>query len=164
MGYSTDFSGQIQLSKPLTDAQYEYLCCFSKTRRMKHNADALVGLPDPLREAVGLPIGEEGCYFTGGEEQAYKAKAITEYNYPPNGQPGLWCQWLPADMNSIEWDGGQKFYYYVEWMDYLIKNFIKPWGIIANGEIEWEGEEHGDLGKIIVKRNKVSIKLGKIIY
>ncbi len=79
--------------------------------------------------------------------------------------PGFWCQWVPTeDGMGLEWDGNEKFYNYVEWLEYLIEKFFIPWGIKLNGEVEWEGEESGDLGIIIVKDNEVTTKEGKVTY
>lgn len=81
------------------------------------------------------------------------------------GVPGYYCQWIPTEDGwGLEWDGGEKFYSYVEWLKYLIENFFVPWGIKLNGEIEWEGEESGDLGKIIVTNNVVEVKEGRVVY
>ncbi len=79
--------------------------------------------------------------------------------------PSFYCQWVPTeDGRGLEWDGGEKFYNYVQWLEYLINKFFIPWGIKLNGEIEWEGEESGDLGKIIVTNNVVEVKEGRVVY
>jgi len=117
-------------------------------------------------------------------------KSILDYNTPPgqlgydsnsdfNGkwnenkrrqnegscQPGLWCQWEVSENGSIlQWDGGEKFYNYVEWMKYLINHFFSKWGVLLNGEITWEGQESGDIGKIVVENNVVKVYSGKITY
>jgi hypothetical protein len=52
----------------------------------------------------------------------------------------------------------------VEWLQYVIDKFVKPWGLKLNGEVEWEGEESGDLGKIIVKDNVIKAIEGVITY
>lgn len=78
---------------------------------------------------------------------------------------GLYCQWIPTDDGKyLEWDGGEKFYDYIEWLKYLIENFLSQKGYILNGEVTWEGEESGDVGKIIVKDNVVTTKEGRIVY
>ena len=90
---------------------------------------------------------------------------MTDSNKPPTGQPGLWCQWTPNDDGTaIVWDGGEKFYDYVAWLEYLVKNFLKPWGYVLNGTVNWSGEDQGDVGKIVAKDNKVSKVRGKIVY
>lgn len=75
------------------------------------------------------------------------------------------CGWVPSeDGSGLEWDHGEKFYSYVEWMECLIENYIKPWGLVANGEVKWFGEEAGDIGKIVVKDNVVTKKKARIVF
>lgn len=167
MGYTTDFYGQFELDAPLTKEQANYLTQFCQTRRMKRDVTAMTEMPDPIREAVGLPLGPEGAYFVGGGGmmgQEHDA-SVVEYNHPPQSQPGPWCQWVPTDdLTGIEWDGGEKFYEYVEWLTYLIENFLKPWGRVLSGEVEWEGEDRDDRGKIVVKDNVVTSKEARVVY
>lgn len=136
-----------------------YLKQFSKTRRMRRAAEKLKDWPDPFREAVGLPLGEEGCYFVGGGGYAGQDRdaSVLDYNWPPAGQPGLWCQWVPnVPGTAIVWNGGEKFYDYVAWLEYLIDHFLAPWGYILNGEMKWAGENEADRGTILVKNNQVT--------
>jgi hypothetical protein len=79
--------------------------------------------------------------------------------------PGIWCDWIPnKNGRLIEWNGGEKFYDYVEWLEYLIAEFFIPKGYILNGEVHYQGEEEGYLGFIDIKDNKVSVRKGKIVY
>ena len=75
-----------------------------------------------------------------------------------------YCQWVPTmDATGIGWDGGEKFYCWLEWLAYLIERYLKPWGYRLNGEVRWvgEGETHSvdrrkrDQGLIIVRDNVV---------
>lgn len=71
--------------------------------------------------------------------------------------PGYYCQWVPTeDGIGIEWDGGEKFYEYVEWLEYIIKHFLEPKGYVLNGAVRYQGEEIGDVGRIEVKDNQVT--------
>jgi hypothetical protein len=167
MGYTTDFTGEFSLDKPLTTEHAAYLKAFSSTRRVARDVAATEKRPDPLRVAVNLPVGEQGGYFVGADGFAGQERheSILDSNRPPSGQPGLWCQWTPSDDGTaIVWDEGEKFYDYVKWLSYLIDNFLKPWGYVLNGEVEWEGEESDDMGKIVVKNNAVSTKKGVVRY
>lgn len=182
MGYTTDFEGRFNLDRPLAPEHKAYLEAFAGTRRMQRKSAVAAKLPDPIREAAGLDIGTDGGYFVGSSNETLKSlgvpfdsvwdghgqrkdESIREYNSPPTGQPGLWCQWVPnQDGTAIEWDGGEKFYEYVEWLSYLIENFLKPWGYKLNGTVTWEGEDSSDKGKIIVKNNVVSTKRGRTVY
>jgi len=181
MGYTTDFSGQFNLDKPLTAAQVAYLNAFSDTRRMARNARITAKYPDPLREAVGLPVGPFGGYFVAADtvpESSLKGescggrfagqsrtKDILDYNRAPEGQPGLWCQWVPSEEgDTIEWNGKEKFYDYISWLAYIIENFLKPWGYTLNGEVTWAGEESDDIGMIRVQGNVISTAKGEVTY
>lgn len=167
MGYHTDFGGSFVLDRPLTTDQRAYLTKFAETRRMKRAPTKASLLPDPLREAVGLPIGDEGAYFVGGTGYAGQDDdgCVVDHNCPPKGQPGLWCQWIPNDDGTeIEWDGGEKFYEYIYWIEYLIDHFLKPWGYVLNGVVGWYGDDRDDMGKIIIKDNVVSTKYAVITW
>jgi len=168
MGYTTKFEGSFTITPTLTKEHQDYLIGFSKTRRMKRIVTKVKKLPDPIRIAAGLPIGEEGGYFIGeGDDQSKKIMdddSIKDLNKPPKDQPGLWCQWIPFNNFSLEWDRGEKFYNYTLWLEYIIKHFLKRWGYNLNGEVIWYGENSEDIGKIIIKENKILIKSGKIVY
>ena len=167
MGYTTDFWGRVELDHPLTDEHAAYLRAFNQTRRMARREDLAVLYSDPIREAVGLPVGPEGGYFVGGEGFMGQDgdNSVTSYNDPPAGQPGLWCQWVPSeDGSAIEWDQGEKFYDYVAWMKYLINHFLKPWGYVANGEIQFQGEDEDDRGILVVKDNRVGVSWATRVY
>jgi len=159
VGYTTEFDGRFNLDKPLTEAHAAYLRALAETRRMKRNPELCAKRPDPLREAVGLPVGEEGEYFVaaaGTMGQSHEDDVV-EYNWPPKTQPGLWLQWIPTkDLAGFEWDGTEKFYNYEEWLVYLVENFLKPWGYVLNGSVEWSGEEGTDNGYLLVEDNEVS--------
>lgn len=80
--------------------------------------------------------------------------------------PGIWCQWTVGgeeelsddNLDIIAWDGGEKFYNYVEWLQYIIDRFLVPWGYVMNGEVDYRGEDWDDIGTIKVKDNKITIK------
>jgi len=80
------------------------------------------------------------------------------------GMPGYWCQWIINDDGELEWDGGEKFYAYDDWLNYLIKHFFEPEGYILNGEITFQGEDADDFGKICVTDNKVELVYGIHCY
>lgn len=177
MGYNTDFEGSFKLNKPLTVAQKAYLEKFCETRRMKRDAAITAKRPDLVREAVGLPVGSEGEFFVGaggdfGQEGMgcfgggdADALGIIESNCPPLTQPSLWCHWTASESGEeIIWDGGEKFYDYVEWLRYIIRNFLIPWGLVLNGDVEYFGEDRDDRGIIRVKDNVVRQTVARIVY
>lgn len=167
MGYSTDFHGSFDVSPPLSAEQTAYLRAFNETRRMTRDPSIASTLPDPVRDAVGLPIGPQGAYFVGGQGDFGQDNdaSVVNYNREPIGQPGLWCQWTPTDDGTrIEWDGGEKFYEYEEWIQYIITHFLQPWGCTLNGCVEWEGEHEEDIGALTVTNNSVRIYTDRLEY
>lgn len=155
MGYTTDFYGRFELNKELDEETFMFLKRFNETRRMKF---------DP--KVIGQEHGVDGEFFVGHHQDFSGFFAgqverdfdgLVEYNTPPRTQPGLWCQWVPSeDRKGIEWDGGEKFYHYTEWLQYIITNFLQPKGYILNGQVEWAGEDRRDNGVITVKNNVVN--------
>lgn len=196
MGYTTDFQGQLNFDRVLTNEEVNYIKKFNDTRRMKRDVSKLY---DTYKGDGGNPFlpkdqtyGNEGEYFVGASGHGGQDgdDSIIDYNKPPGSyvkkdgeeffeywkkhqemnasgkcQPGLWCQWtINEDGTCLEWDGGERFYNYVEWLKYLIQHFFDKWGVKLNGEITWEGEGSGDMGKIVVVDNVVTVKVGNITY
>ena len=155
MGYTTDFSGSLSLSRQLTDVEKNYINKLQETRRMKRDVKKLMekfngehGHPTPKSDKPEDIYGVDGEYFVGGGGFAGQDRddSIIDYNTPPgqfgsiadvdrysinykriiNGecQPSLWLQWEITNENTLEWDGGEKFYSYVEWLKYHIKHFF----------------------------------------
>lgn len=165
MGYTTDFSGEFDISPAIKPEHEKYINTFSHTRRMQRDPSKVESLPDPVRAAVGLPVGSQGEFFVGATGHAGQDKdaSILDYNRPPEGQPGLWCQWIVED-GVLRWDEGEKFYSYVEWLDYMIEKFFEPWGYTLNGTVEWFGEDHDDRGRIVVTNNVVRTQVAQIVW
>lgn len=165
MGYSTDFSGTLKLSRQATPEERDYINLISETRRMKRDVNKLMeiyqgkyGNPFATDNTPESIYGEFGEYFAMDDNDSGQRRddSILDYNY--SEQPGLWCQWvIEEDGFELEWNGAEKFYNYIEWLEYLIDRFFEPWGIRLDGEIEWQGEDISDRGKIVVTDNVVEI-------
>ena len=121
-----------RLDRCLKPKHLAYLQRFADVKHMKRDIQLALKLADPLREAVGLPIGEQGCYFTGGSGNLGQEldNSVISRSSPPVGLPGLWCQWAPTeDGRHISWIGDpNKLYNYTRWLDYLLSHFLCPWG------------------------------------
>ncbi len=120
-------------------------------------------VPDSARVAVGLPLGEDCGYFVNQKwDEENDWISVIDYNLPPSGQPGLWCQWIPtSDGRGIQWNGGEKFYHYIAWLQYLIIHFLEPWGYLLNGSVNWMGEDPSDTGHITVENNLIVWPAGR---
>jgi hypothetical protein len=91
MGYTTDFDGAFFVTPTLTPEHRAYLAAFASTRRMKRNPELTAKRPDPIREAVGLPVGPDGAYFVGATDDfrgQEHTDDIVDYNTPP-GTPDM---------------------------------------------------------------------------
>ncbi len=151
MGYTTMFCGQVVVGPPLSAEEVVYLNKFAETRRMRCL---------------------QGPYYVdrGGLGGQSRGDDVLDHNCPPEGQPGLWCHWVPIeDGSAIKWDGGEKFYNAATWMKYLIDHFIGdtplgrtelPFlsGHICNGNLSAHGEDPDDRWKLIVENNQVFVR------
>jgi hypothetical protein len=158
MGYTTEFRGGFTIKGDITQEQIDYINKFSETRRMKRDNAKLMelfkgehGLPGADKTNADAVYGIQGEYFVGGLGFAGQQNdaSVINGNSPSTTQPGLWCQWVIAD-NRLEWNGAEKFYDYTEWLEYLVENFFKPWGLEMSGEVEWRGEDWDDTGTICI--------------
>ena len=152
MGYTTDFTGKFKLNKKLDAETHEFLNKLASTRRMARNIDG---------------YGVDGEFYVdgGGDYGQGYDDNIIDHNSPPRSQPGLWCQWVPSDDGlSIAWDGGEKFYEYVAWIEYIIAKVLKPKGYKLTGVVKWYGEDISDIGAIEITDNKVKVLQGEIKY
>lgn len=157
MGYTTDFVGKFEFNKPVEPWLIEYVNKFCETRRMKRNNEKIKELfPNWKDLCFKGELGKDGEYFVGGSGMFGQGRdeSIIDYNEPASTQPGLWCQWIVTeDGHFLEWDGNEKFYNYLEWLDYLICEFFHPLGYVLNGSMEWQGEDYDDFGTITVTDN-----------
>lgn len=159
MGYTTDFTGSVTVEPPLNAAEIDYLTRFADSRRFTRI---------------------DGPYAL--HEDGFRGPRIVDYNRPPDGQPSPWCNWAPtADGAAIEWNGAEKFYDSVEWMQYLIDTFLRPGAALqaelgdrisgraydpafgaftfdhtVNGTIDAQGEDDDDTWRLVVTDNHVT--------
>ena len=164
MGYTTDFYGSLKFNKPVTEQLKEYINRFSATRRMPRDNEKIKEIYPNWRELCFFgELGNKGEYFAPMSinfGQEYDTSVLDHNGFKGAVHPSLWCQWIINDDGDLEWDGGEKFYSYEEWLNYLIDNFFEPLGYVLNGDIEWQGEESDDLGTIHVVDNVVEMEYG----
>ena len=157
MGYTTEFNGSFDLkfNNPETKKHViELIDGLSTTRRMKRD---LSKIKDKLEHNVEY-YGIEGefYYVEDGNSGQNRDPSILEYNNPPSTQPGLWLQWVIGDnLDTLEWDGNEKFYYYTEWLEYLIEKIFKPNNVSITGSVDYRGEKWDDNGTITILNNTV---------
>lgn len=65
--------------------------------------------------------------------------------------PGGYCQWqLTKDCMAIEWDGGEKFYEYDAWLQWIIDIILQPAGLALSGGVDYTGEDARDVGVLSI--------------
>lgn len=180
MGYTTSFDGEFHLDPPDRVTQDDLDAAIvsgikpprpnqwvTGTRQLTNkerstlvrlrgyaSADQVVGAPCPLGHQHHK---SEACML--GVEVF-----VPDLDYMPDS----WCQWEIHD-GRLVWDEGDKFYHYIEWLCWLIRNVFDPRGVGLDGEVTWYGEDFDDRGKIRVfgarpERNQVQVGLPKIEY
>ena len=71
------------------------------------------------------------------------------------GSPDAWCQWRPTlDGTRIEWDRNEKFYKYVEWINWIAAHVVSP--SVLSGVVEYQGESDDDRGTLEVRDGTVA--------
>lgn len=161
MGYSTDFTGRIEIDPPLNQSEINYLTKFSYTRRMKRT---------------------QGPYFVAVDvDGAEDEKGVINFNEPPKPQPSLWCNFEPTeDGTALVWNESEKTQCGKEWIQYLIDYFLQAndhlvadactyfkdftFNHVCNGELIAQGEDPDDIWKIVVKDNVVTVKRGRVVF
>ena len=162
MGYYTNFSGKFRFSKKLNEDQVNYLNTFFNSRRMIRDVSKIKDLPDTIREKVDLPLGVEGEFFVAEDGHFFDNSinsGVLDYNTPPSTQPSLWCNFTATSKDLKLIDG--KNYNFIEWAEYIQKNFLDRWGIKLDGKVKWMGEEKYDRGIILANNGQISFLEGK---
>lgn len=157
MSYTYDLIGKLSVSPPLSPAQVAYLQEFSHSYRHKF-APQWQSWPNPLREAVGLPVGIDGAYISSamGTGADFLDNCFQVDTDPPDNQPSFQCCWTTnAQGSTVHWNKLQRTFAPVEWLNYLIAHFFEPWGVALNGVVQCHGEEEDDRSLIVVNKNLV---------
>jgi hypothetical protein len=173
MGYDVDYIGHFDLNKQLTDEHAQFIKDFARTRHYlrawKPEEENGIWWVDPEDKYSPVWNDPEFLEFLNTTKIKNLEKARSEYttkrwgcidyNKTNTGMPDLWCQWIPTDNNwCIIWDGGEKFYKGIKWLEFIIENYLKPWGYVLNGNVlvkDYGNNESGD-GQLIVEDNKIT--------
>lgn len=160
MGYTTKFYGKFEFNKPVSFELATYINTFSSVRHIKRNNFKIMErYPQWYEMCFHEKLGSEGEFFIGNTEYTNDPSVI-DYNHQPRNQPGLWCQWIVSeDHKYLMWDGSEKFYNYIEWLDYIMTNFIEPDEnqYLLNGNVLWRRDDFSDIGVISIKNNEITV-------
>lgn len=92
--------------------------------------------------------------FVFSRELTSDEEAALENVYNGGHDRDGYCQWRSDGMGLV-WDGGEKFYNYVDWLCWLIDEYFEPFGVQLNGHMNYQGEAIDDCGIITVVNNEV---------
>lgn len=155
MSYTYDLFGKLSVSPPLNADQVAYIQEFSGSYRHKF-APKWQSWPNPLREAVGLPVGIEGEYISSsmGSGSDFIDNCMEVDTNTPNNQPSFQCCWTANTKGTaLQWNKLRRTFEPVPWLNYMIEHFFTPWGVTLNGKVECHGEEFDDRTLIVVTNN-----------
>ena len=145
MGYVTDFEGHFTVTPPITDEEILDKFEALKRRRMFRDVEKLAKMMNISTDECIKKYGKHGEFWYDKNDNNFGQnhdESIIDHNSPPPSQPGLWCMWeYDKDVNVIKWDGGDKFYNYIEWIIYIINEILAPKNYVLNGTVEWSGED-----------------------
>ncbi len=107
--------------------------------------------------------------LTVSQLRALEAFADTRHDWRTDKtvpQYGYHCLWVATKDGTGIWasNGGESFHAFDDWLKIVIDRFIKPWGLVLNGTVEWKGEEAGDLGKLVVVDNVLTVFVAELTY
>jgi hypothetical protein len=93
-----------------------------------------------------------------------KFKELSQRRHDHPAAPSYYCQWEPSkNGTSFAWDGNEKFYGSEQWMA-LIVAALAAAGHTCNGVINANGEERGDVWRLVVTNNVVTVEQGTVSY
>ncbi len=116
--------------------------------------------------------------LTPSEQQEWETiqngRHDSQYSYGDERRefPSIWCG-FEVSGDCFTWDCGEKTYEGVGWIKFFIdklKEWSKNESIYAWGEMQWDGEESDDIGRVVVEFNtitgkqSVKVQQGSIIY
>lgn len=112
---------------------------------------------------MGYTTDFEGNFVLASEEQNLD-ESFEEFVKKAKHTNGLsYCQWILTYSHKqgnihyykLMWDGGEKFYDYVEWLTYLINTYFK--NSTLSGLVYFTGEVVKDSGVIKILDNTVKV-------
>lgn len=154
----THLLGRFELSRPLRSSEEAYLRAFVTVPHRKMDSEKLADVPEkygntlPKRPRKSV-FGTEGEYFVGSPREFPELVVSSE---PPATQPSCWCHWQ-FQGTEITWNGEEDFEKPVEWLRYIIRHFLDPWGIGVDGAVQWQGDTAMDRGTISVWMSRIHL-------
>lgn len=154
--------GRFRVDPPLGRAEFEYLAAFAESRRWRRPDGHYVVPDNPLAECLDPKLD------------------LARYSEPADGQPGLWCPWMPGDAGralvpvaDVAGGNGLPPEETTRWLSYLCDHFLRPgaqrsrdarrrwfsgftFDHVLDGAAAVSGDWSGELTVIRLARNSLS--------
>lgn len=184
MGYTTEFSGEATVTPPLNEHEIAYLQRFADSRRMHRtqgpyyaepgnnwgqSGEGVLNYNEPPQQQPGLwchwvPTEDGSAICWDGGEKFYDSAEWMAYLITTFLKPDATVQrelrehaeaqggTLPALRPA-----GQEWLYPPEFAHFTFDH-------VVNGEIDADGESPGDVWRLVVRDNVVSVQSGEIAF
>jgi hypothetical protein len=175
MGYNTKFKGSLKLSKTLTKEQQKWFNDWTTIRKKHYDSNKLmehykgVGsldgdygengeffgyIPNELRDGDNVWKSDYSQWVNGSSDLMFPIEG--KNNDSPSNQPSLWNNWMIVG-DELFYNDGDKFYGYIEWLEYIRTKILSKWGITFEDgyKIKWRGEDKGDRGSIVYENGEL---------
>lgn len=92
------------------------------------------------------------------EETSDLLDDLRESRHCEDDFPGIWCHLrIGRDLRSLEWDGSEKTYDFIDWVKYANSKILLPRKYRMNGTILFQGESVIDSGRIDANNGNVKV-------
>lgn len=152
------FQGSFNLTPGLSEAQASYLQAFLAVQHGFWPSEYVQQQADPLREAVGLPLGEDAAFYVGHYSNGLKGrhpfinKHIT-ISPGPGDQPHCGnCPWqLSPDSSKLVPDKKKLAAMPLKWLGWLVSNILTTWKINVTGVASYDDPCTSQEGRVVAE-------------
>ncbi len=152
------FQGAFNLTPALSAAQAAYLHAFLAVQHGFWPLEYVQERPDLVREAVGLPLGEDAAFYVGHHSSGLRGRHpfIDKHNTTspgPGEQPHCGnCPWqLSPESSQLVPDKKKLAAMPLKWLGWLVTNLLTPWKINVNGVASYDDPCTSQEGRIVAE-------------
>ena len=92
------------------------------------------------------------------DDELYSKLTSLDGPFDERDMPSQWNHWcVGEDMESIQWDGSEKFYGFIGWIRYINASFLRPANVALDGTVRFRGEDKEDSGRIVAESGNIRV-------
>lgn len=152
------FQGAFQLTPALSAIQIAYLQAFLSVQHSFWPLQYVQQQLDVVREAIGLPLGEDAVFFVGHHTNGLNGRNpfIDKHNMTspgPGGQPHCGnCPWQVSDDGTQLLPDMKKLAAMpLKWLGWLVTSLLLPWNIDIRGTASYDDPCTSQEGKVFAE-------------